>query len=202
MTDILSKSKLGAVLAVTALLVVIGALNLRDRLSSPPVPDDGVEWVNTANGVQARSVAPASPVALYVQPGDYVRAVFYVSDYEVVNGRTTLNYERISLVEDLYRYLDRQGVNGEARYAIEHQDPVLQKINGASQGLYDSDFKVGTRRQERVGFYLAFVGFVYLVIGLFVLFKQSRAALTYHFFAWFLISFVVYFYDSTRELIL
>ena len=203
MTDILSKSKLVAVLAVTALLVVIGALNLRDRLSSPavPVPDDGVEWVNTANGVQARSVSPDSPVALYVQPGDYVRAVFFVNEREVVNGVTTLKYERITLVEELDRYLDHQGVDGDARYAIEHQDPVLQSINGIAVGLYDADFRIGTRPQERVGFYLAFVGFVYLVIGLFVLFKQSRAALTYHFFAWFLISFVVYFYSSTRELI-
>src|SRR6185503_2480116 len=106
---------------------------------------------------------------------------------------------RISLVEELDRYLDHQGVDGDARYAIEHEDSLLQSINGIKLGLYDADFKVGTRPQERVGFYLAFVGFVYLVIGLFVLFKQSRAALTYHFFAWFLISFVVYFFSSTRE---
>ncbi|HKY04732.1 MAG TPA: PAS domain S-box protein, partial [Blastocatellia bacterium] len=49
------------------------------------------------------------------------------------------------------------------------------------------------------GLYLAFIGLVYLAIGLFVLFKQSRVALTYHFFAWSLVSFVVYFYNSTRE---
>ena len=31
------------------------------------------------------------------------------------------------------------------------------------------------------------------------LFRQGRAALTYHFYSWFLLSFICYFYDQTRE---
>jgi hypothetical protein len=199
MIDLMSRTKLIGVLAITAVLVVIGAFNLRDRLGSPPVPDDGIEWVNTADGVQARSVTPDSPLAQYVKPGDLLKAVYYVNDPEFLNGVRPLSYERIEVVEALDRYLELQGVGSDARYAIEHTDRVLQSIHGIQEPLYDVKFEVTNRQQERVGFYLAFVGVVYLAIGLFVLFKQSRATLTYHFFAWFLISFIVYFYESTRE---
>jgi PAS domain S-box-containing protein len=199
MKQLISKAKLLAVLVVTALLVIIGAFNLRDRLSLPPVADDGIQWINTENGIQARSIDADSPLRYYVKRGDYLRAVYYVGKYESVNGVRALEFERVALVEDLDRYLETLGVGAEARYAIEHDDTVLQAINGVERPLYDVDFRITKREQESIGFYLAFVGLVYLAIGLFVLFKQSQATLTYHFYAWFLISFIVYFYTSTRE---
>ncbi|HYP27593.1 MAG TPA: ATP-binding protein [Blastocatellia bacterium] len=184
-----SKTKLIAVLAITSVLVVIGILNLRDRLSARPIPDDGVEWVDTADGVQAKSVRPDSPLAFKVDAGDYIHYLFYKD-----------KYEKVERAEDLALYLDRQGVGSEARYVIEHQNPVLQNLYGIDQPLYDVDFKVAAEpKNPRREFYLAFVGLVYLAIGLFVLFKQSRATLTYHFYAWSLVSFLVYFYHSTRE---
>ncbi|HVF89581.1 MAG TPA: ATP-binding protein [Blastocatellia bacterium] len=189
MRQMASKTKLIAVLAITSVLVVVGILNLRDRLSARPVPDDGVEWVDTGNGVQAKSVRSNSPLAFKVEPGDYVRAFFY-------KGK----YEKVERTETLALYLDRQGVGNEARYVIEHPNPVLQSIYGIDEPIYDIDFKVTAQPQNpRREFYLAFIGLVYLAIGLFVLFKQSRAALTYHFYAWSLVSFLVYFYHSTRE---
>ncbi|HET9532552.1 MAG TPA: ATP-binding protein, partial [Blastocatellia bacterium] len=189
MKDLASKTKLIAMLAITALLVVIGVLNLRDRLRAKPVPDDGVEWVNTANGVQARSISSDSPLVFSVRKGDYVRYIFYRD-----------KYEKIEQAETLYLYLERQGVGNDAKYTIEHADPVLQGIYQIDEPIYDVEFKVTARDQhlER-GLYLAFVGLVYLAIGLFVLFKQSRAKLTYHFFAWSLVSFIFYFYSSTRQ---
>src|SRR5262245_15984849 len=181
------KSKLIAVLAVTILLVVIGVLNLRDRLATPSVADDGVEWVDTANGVQAKAIHPESHIA--VHKGDYLRCIFY-------QGK----YEEIKKAEDVSLYLDKQGVGNDARYVIEHDNPILQAIYRMPEPLYDVDFKVISKREplER-GLYLAFIGVVYLAIGLFVLFRQKHAALTYHFFGWFLASFVVYFYSSTSE---
>ena len=56
MRNFLDKMKLVAVLVVTGLLVALGILNLRDRLSAPPIADDGVEWVDTTNGVMAKAV--------------------------------------------------------------------------------------------------------------------------------------------------
>ncbi|MEW6126773.1 MAG: ATP-binding protein [Acidobacteriota bacterium] len=187
MRNFLDKMKLLALLVVTGLLVVIGILNLRDRLSSPPIPTDGVEWVDTANGVKAKAVRSYSHIS--VKPGDYVRAIFYQGKYESIDSAETIAL-----------YLDKQGVGSEARYVIERNDPTLQGIFQLDQPYFDIDFTVISEPQQlELGLYLAFIGIVYLAVGLFVLFKQSRAALTYHFFAWFLASFVAYFYQSTRE---
>ncbi len=203
MKVLMSTTKLVAVLAITVGLVVIGVLNLRDRLSLPPVPDDGVEWADTSNGVQAKSVHPDSPLAYAVRKGDYVKAFFYVGNYDDASRNRAarlLDYEEVSRAETLSRYLERQGTGNNARYAILHPDPVLRDIYGISQEIYDVDFKVVARDQRLGrGLYLAFIGFVYLAIGLFVLFRQRGAALTYHFYAWSLLSFVGYFYSSTLE---
>lgn len=203
----MSAIKLIAVLAATVVLVVIGILNLRDRLSLPAVPDDGIEWVDTPNGVQARSVSPDSPLAYSVRKGDYVKAFFYVGRPEDSSRpRQTpriLDYEEVTRAETVSRYLEGQGVGNNARYAIVHNDPVLKSIYGIAEdepNYFDVDFKVIARDQQLGrGLYLAFIGFVYLAIGLFVLFKQRRAELTYHFYAWSLLSFVGYFYSSTLE---
>ena len=64
MKYLMNKTKLIAVLAITVLLVILGVLNLRDRLATPSVADDGVEWVNTANGIQAKSVRPDTHIAV------------------------------------------------------------------------------------------------------------------------------------------
>src|SRR5262249_7975817 len=202
MKDRMSTTKLVALLGITVALVVIGILNLRDRLSLPPVADDGVEWVDTPAGVQAKSVRADSPLGYAVTKGDYVKAFFYVGKHDASKsgGARYLDYEEVSRAETLSRYLESQGVGSNARYAIYHPDPVLKDIFGIKQDLYDVDFKVGARDQHvGRGVYLAFIGLVYLAIGLFVLFKQRRAALTYHFYAWSLLSFVGYFYSSTLE---
>src|SRR5689334_5929646 len=207
MKESMSTIKLIAVLAATVVLVVIGVLNLRDRLSLPAVPDDGIDWVDTANGVQARSVSPESPLAYSVRKGDYVKAFFYLGrPDDPSRSRQTprsLDYEEVTRAETLARYLERQGVGNNARYAIIHNDPVLKSIYGIAENepnYFDVDFKVIARDQQLGrGLYLAFIGFVYLAIGLFVLFKQRRAELTYHFYAWSLLSFVGYFYSSTLE---
>ena len=202
MKDQMSTTKLVAVLAITVALAVVGILNLRDRLSLPPVADDGIEWVDTPAGVQAKSVRPDSPLAYAVTKGDYVRAFFYVGKHDASRSGAAryLDYEEVTRAETLSRYLESQGVGGNARYAVFHPDPVLRAIYGSQQDLYDVDFRVVARDQHLGrGLYLAFIGLVYLAIGLFVLFKQRRAALTYHFYAWSLLSFVGYFYSSTLE---
>ena len=200
----MSTTKLVAILAITVALFVLGILNLRDRLSLPAVADDGIEWIDTPAGVQAKSVSPDSPLASAVRKGDYVRAFFYIGKYDDAGGAKAtprnLDYEEVTRAETLSRYLEDQGVGNNARYAIAHADPVLQVIYGIDQDIYDVDFKVATLDQDlERGLYLAFIGLVYLGIGLFVLFKQRRAVLTYHFFAWSLLSFVSYFYTPTLE---
>ena len=204
MRERMSTTKLIAILAVTIALFILGILNLRDRLKLPAVADDGIEWVDTPEGVQAKSVKPDSPLASAVKKGDYIRAFFYIGRYDDTGGTKSnprnLDYEEVTSAETISRYLENQGVGNNARYAILHKDPVLKGIFGITKGVYDVDFKVGTLDQDlERGLYLAFIGLVYLGIGLFVLFKQQSAALTYHFFAWSLLSFVSYFYTPTLE---
>src|SRR5215470_10843321 len=186
---IMSRAKLIAVLAITSLLVVLGILNLRDRLSAKAIADDGIEWVDTGAGVQAKSVSAESPLAFSIRKGDYVRFVFYHD-----------KYEKIERAETIALYLDKIGIGSDGRYVIEHPDTALQNIYRLEEPIYDVDFKVVARPPKLGrGLYLAFIGLVYLGIGLFVLFKQNRAALTYHFYAWCLLSFVAYFYSATFE---
>ena len=191
MTEITGKIKLGATLAAIIGLVVIGILNLRDRLGSRPVPTDGVYWVFTSQGVQAKTIAKDSALALSLKPGDYLRYIYYDGEYG-----------KITQPETVSRYLNTVGIGGRARYAVEHKDETLKgiyKLDGDLQ-LYDYEFEVKEASQHlEIGLYFALIGVVYLAIGLFVLFKQPTARLTYHFLAWFMASFVMYFYQSTKE---
>jgi PAS domain S-box-containing protein len=200
MKELMARTKLIAMLAITALLVIIGVLNLRDRLGPNAVPTDGISWEETADGLRVKAVNVDSPLTWRVKKGDLLRAVYFVSKRSPNEPPQPLEYEQVKSLEVLQRYLDRQGVGGEARYAIEHQDDILQSIFQSKEPLFDVDFHVTARLQylER-GLYLAFIGLVYLVIGLFVLFRQNRAELTYHFYAWSLLSFIVYFYSATLE---
>src|SRR5205085_12207194 len=197
----MTRTKLIVVLAITALLVVIGILNLRDRLGPNTVPTDGMTWDQTESGLRAKSITADSPLAWRVKKCDLLRAVYFVNKRSLGESARPLEYAEVTRLEELQRYLDRQGVGNDARYAIEHNDPILQsiyKMEGPS--LFDVDFQVAAAPQylER-GLYLAFIGLVYLGIGLFVLFRQNRAELTYHFYVWSLLSFIVYFYSSTLE---
>jgi two-component system, NtrC family, sensor kinase len=202
MKELLTRTKLIAMLVVTALLVVLGVLNLRDRLGPNSVPTDGITWEETADGLCVKAVAPNSPLTWRLKKGDHLRAVYFVSKRSLNEPPQPLEYEQVRSLEALQRYLDRQGVGGDARYAVEHPDPVLQSIYKMGDGpsLFDVDFRItaAPRYLER-GLYLAFIGLVYLGIGLFVLFRQNRAELTYHFYSWSLLSFIVYFYSATLE---
>src|SRR5260370_10523211 len=123
-----------AVLAITVALVVIGILNLRDRLGLPPVAADGIEWVDTADGVQAKWVSQDSPLAYAVRKVDYVKAFFYVGRYDsAAEAESTSRYledEEVDRPETLGRYLENQAVGDNALYAVLRAEPVLQAICG------------------------------------------------------------------------
>src|SRR4030095_15981199 len=113
----LSTAKHIAILAITVGLVVIGILNLRDRLSLPAVADDGIEWIDTPEGVQAKSVSSDSPLAYSVRKGDYVKAFFYVGKYDdsrIKPTPHTLDYDEVTSAETITSYLDTQGVGNNA----------------------------------------------------------------------------------------
>src|ERR1044071_4817069 len=106
MKELMARTKLIAVLAITVVVVVIGVLNLRDRLSPAPIPSDGIEWVDTEQGVQVKAVKRDSPLAFTVKKGDYIRAVYFVGKRPPVDGSKSLEYAEVKKVEDIHRYLD------------------------------------------------------------------------------------------------
>src|SRR5215510_16267395 len=156
MSGFTAKTKLIGVLALVAILVVMGVLNLRDRLSAPPVPTDGVYWIDTSQGLQAKRISPESPLSLVaLNKGDYLRYIFYQGKYEAITQSETLS-----------AYLDKIGVGGEARYVIQHDDPALQNIYNRDDSLFDVKFTVRPASQNLGrGLYLAIIGLVYLGIG-------------------------------------
>ena len=170
-------------LVVAALLVAAGTLNLAQRLTHRPPPTDGVHWEQTSGGIVARSVDPDSPAGrpgfLGILPGDRLLAI---SLDEVTDDEVTTTY-------DVQDYLEMAGVEGHLRYLVLRPSP---------QGTLDYYVRITPepmRHWTRRDLYINFVGLVYLLVGLFVLFKQGgRAPFVLHFAAVCLTAFVFHFY--------
>lgn len=180
-------TKLGIALTATALLMVVGIINFNERLAQPQIPDDGVLWVNSPRGVQAESVRPESAASRAgILKGDYLRAV----------NIDSLTYDAIRTAAEAEYYLQRAGVGGNIICTIERLNS-----QGVSTGLWDAE--VGNIEAQPThlarGLYLAFIGLLYLGIGLYVLLKQSRVPFTWHFYALCLAAFVVHFFSSTGK---
>src|SRR5207248_1804855 len=63
-------------LIAAALLIAAGALNFSQRLRHRPPPWDGVTWVDSAQGVIAKTIEPGSAAArARLIPGDHLLAV-------------------------------------------------------------------------------------------------------------------------------
>ncbi|MCA1850187.1 MAG: PDZ domain-containing protein, partial [Acidobacteria bacterium] len=177
-------------LIAAALLVAAGALNFAQRLTHTPPPTDGVDWVETEQGLVARSVAPnsaASRAGIFgIMPGDRLLGVSLneVKDEEVVSA------------SDVQVYLEEAKVGGRLRYLIERPSfpeetrfyHVYLENLGAIENWTTRDL------------YINFVGVVYLLVGLFVLFKQGgRAPFVLHFATLCLVAFVFHFYKPVGE---
>ncbi|MBC7930202.1 MAG: hypothetical protein H7Z38_06490, partial [Rubrivivax sp.] len=66
-------------LILAAVLVAAGTLNFAQRITHTPPPTDGVEWVQTPQGVVAASVEPNSAAGrkgvFGIMPGDRLLAI-------------------------------------------------------------------------------------------------------------------------------
>ncbi|MGH9902147.1 MAG: hypothetical protein ACRD68_10110, partial [Pyrinomonadaceae bacterium] len=168
-----------------ALLVAAGTLNFAQRLTHTPPPTDGVYWEQTSEGVIARAVerdSAAGRAGMFgVRPGDRLIAISTdeTHDSEVVSA------------SDVQIYLEEAGVGGRLRYLI------LRPFADGAQSYYIPVENIGTSPSTltRRALYLNFVGIVYLLVGLFVLFKQGgRAPFVLHFATLCLAAFVFHFY--------
>ncbi|HEX8338673.1 MAG TPA: ATP-binding protein, partial [Pyrinomonadaceae bacterium] len=148
-------------------------------------PTDGIDWVKTDGGVVVRSVSQDSPAGrkgvFGVMPGDRLVGVSLdeKTDDQIVNSF------------DVQVYLEEAGVGGRVRYLIE------RPTNPEDTRFYYVylDNLTPQRSLTARDLYVNLIGVVYLLVGLFVFFKQGgRAPFALHFATLCLVAFVFHFY--------
>ncbi|MDT7781264.1 MAG: hypothetical protein QOC99_3776 [Acidobacteriota bacterium] len=186
MKDSVLTTKGWALLIVAAVLVAAGTLNFAQRLTHTAPPTDGVEWVQTRQGIVADSVKADSPAGrkgvFGVMPGDRLVGLI-VGDQE--------KREQITTTYDLQDDLEVAGVGGRIRYLVERpSNPEETRF----YWVY-LDNLTPQRTLTARDLYINLIGVIYLLVGLFVFFKQGgRAPYSLHFATLCLVAFVFHFY--------
>jgi two-component system, NtrC family, sensor kinase len=176
MTDNL-RIRLGAVTLalLTVAAIVFAVLNFQQR-SRFVLPDDGVMWVDAAQGVVAWHVVPGAPAERAgIKQGDTVEAVQGVP---------------IHRATDVTRVLWRAGPWSQVRYQIRRdgesfQVPVVIEPQANPSSIEN---------------YLRVTALLYLFIGLFIFVRRWNAPRAIHFYVFCLISFVLYSFHYSGKL--
>ncbi|HEX8069939.1 MAG TPA: ATP-binding protein [Pyrinomonadaceae bacterium] len=173
-------------LLATALLVAAGALNFAQRLTHKPPVTDGVEWRQDASGIYARSVAPDAPASragvLGLQPDDRLLAI----------SLDETNFEPVVSASEVQIYLE-EATRREGRLVYRIERPSFP-AQTRYYDVYLTDLSPVPSRTTR-DYYINLIGVVYLLVGLFVLFKQGgRAPFVVHFATLCLAAFVFHCY--------
>jgi two-component system, NtrC family, sensor kinase len=184
-------TKTWLLLVIAALLFVAGAINFWQRAHMQGPPTDGVTWVDTSQGIIAKSIVPGSPASrARMNPGDRLLAISMTEQKceDVVRGPRC---EQVSGAEKVQVYLDQARVGGEIHYLIERPSfPPETRYYYA-----DLDNLSAINSLTARDLYLNLIGLVYLFIGLFVIFRQGgRAPFVLHFAGLCIVAFVFHFY--------
>jgi PAS domain S-box-containing protein len=169
--------RLGAVVLalLTVAAIVFAVLNFQQR-SRFIVPDDGVTWVDTTNGVAAWHVVPGSPAdRAGIRPGDTVESIHGVA---------------IHRATDATRVLWRLGPWSDVRYGIRRGGGVVQVPLVTEPQANPSSIEN----------YLRLTALLYLFIGLFIFVRRWNAPRAIHFYVFCLASFVLYSFHYTGKL--
>jgi two-component system NtrC family sensor kinase len=157
-------------LLTTVFLVVGGALNLSQRANGKLPPSDGIDWVKKADGVYAERVDPAMAGGRAgINPGDKLIAI----------SLDEKKFEEITSAFDVQIYLEESEKNNNALTYF-YQRPYYS----FSDNYYYADLsRIDSKpRWTPSTVFLSLVGFIWLGIGIFVLFKQgSNAPFVIHF---------------------
>src|SRR6516165_9046540 len=164
-----------ATVLLTVGILILGVLNAQQKRRYIP-PDDGAAWIQSPVGIQARLVVPEGPAdKAGIRQHDVLKAI---------NAQTVRNDRHVTQI--LYEL----GVWSRATYTIvrNEQEIPTTVVIGPPPPQY-------LRHQQ----YLEIIGLVYFLIGLFVLFKRSRAPHALHFYFVCLTSFVAYAFHATGK---
>jgi PAS domain S-box-containing protein len=160
---------------LTAVLVLLGILNLQQR-GRYQLPEDGVSWIDSANGVKAWIVSEDGPgYRAGIREGDVLRAV---------SGTT------IHSASDATREVFRSGVWSKLTYDLVRQGDTFQATL----------VTVPQSRSNPVRHLLDLVGLLYLVIGAFILLRRWTSRYSLHFYLFCLASYVLYSFSYTGKL--
>ncbi|HKR14642.1 MAG TPA: ATP-binding protein [Pyrinomonadaceae bacterium] len=171
-----------------ALLISAGVLNFRQRAHHHMPPWDGVEWVDTSDGIIAKNIEPNSSAArAWLLPGDRLLGINF-------DGRS--KPDEITRARDVQIYLEQAGVGGQLHYLMQRPSyPPETREYWADLDSLGSYHKWTPRV-----LYVNLLGVVYLLVGFFVLFKQGgRAPFVLHFATFCLAAFVFHFYTPVGE---
>lgn len=169
-----------------ALLISAGVLNFRQRARNETPPWDGVDWVDTAQGVVAKSIERDSAgERAWLLPGDRLVGISF-------DGRG--KPDEIVHARDVQIYLDQARVGGQLHYLMERPSyPAETRVYWA-----DLDNLGAIHKWTPRVLYINLIGLAFLFVGFFVLFKQGgRAPFVLHFATWCLAAFVFLFYTPT-----
>jgi two-component system, NtrC family, sensor kinase len=169
--------RLGAVtLAVLTFAAIVFAILNFQQSSRVQLPEDGVSWIETPQGVWARHVAPGSPAARAgIEQGDIL---------ESLHGQPVHNGA------DVARILWRVGPWVELPYRVRrgHESLTLPLITAPQKDP-------GSRAN-----YLRTTALLYLAIGLFIFIRRWNAPRAIHFYVFCLVSFILYSFHYTGKL--
>src|SRR5262245_17011817 len=163
-----------ATVLLTIAVLILGGLNVQQKRRFTP-PDDGSSWVQVSQGVHAQLVVPGGATdKAGIQPGDILKAI---NDQPIRNDRhvTQILYQLGSWQKATYTIV-RNEKEITTTVVLEAPPNFLQH-----QG------------------YLEIIGLIYLLVGIFVLLKRSRAPNALHFYFVCLTSFVLYAFHATGK---
>jgi two-component system, NtrC family, sensor kinase len=177
-------TKAWVLLVLAALFVTAGVLNFAQRLTHTAPPADGVTWAETPAGIVAQAVDPDSVSGrkgvFGIKPGDRLVGI----KFDERRG------DEVTSVSDISLYLEEAGVGGHLVYVIERPD-----AKGSLPYEFHLDDLPPSQTLRTRDLYINLIGVVYLLVGLFVLFKQGgRVPYVLHFAALCLVAFVFHFY--------
>lgn len=175
-----------------ALLISAGFLNFLQRVKQETPAWDGVDWVDTKDGIIARSIERGSAAEkAWLLPGDRLLGIS-------LDGSS--RPDQITSARDVQIYLDQARVGGQVHYLMTRPSYSPE----VSAYWADLDQLGAIHKWTPRVLYINLLGLAYLFVGFFVLFKQGgRAPFVLHFATFCLAAFVFLFYTpvgSYRDL--
>src|SRR5689334_2162996 len=170
-------AQVGAIVLVllTVTAVVFGIVNWRQRVSFE-VPDDGVSWTDSDQGIRAIFVSPDSPgERAGIKPDDLL---------------VSINDQRTGRAIDVVKQLWTLGVWSQAHYQVRRQNTTFNTTL----------ITAPARKPLTIENYLRVVGLLYLLIGLYIFLRRWNAPRAVHFYIFCLASFVLCSFHYTGKL--